>query len=45
MKMKCKHCKYEWKHKGKLFYALCPRCRRYTKIEDKVKKDEGSTVL
>ena len=30
----CKHCNYEWEYKGMSYYALCPRCRKTTKIEN-----------
>ncbi|MHA1835191.1 MAG: DUF1660 family phage protein [Candidatus Baldrarchaeia archaeon] len=33
MKLKCKHCGYEWDYKGKAkYYASCPRCRYLVRI-------------
>ena len=28
----CNKCKYEWKYKGKLYWAACTRCRKLVKI-------------
>lgn len=31
-KLICPRCKYEWKFKGKMFYATCPRCMYKYKV-------------
>jgi Zn finger protein HypA/HybF involved in hydrogenase expression len=34
MKLKCKHCSYNWDYKGKSkFYATCPRCHYLIKVK------------
>ena len=39
--MKCKHCEYEWQHKGIGHFAQCPRCRKYTKVILEEKNETG----
>ena len=32
----CTKCKYEWKYKGKLYWATCPRCRKLVRVVEEV---------
>ena len=34
MELKCTHCNYEWKYKGKMILATCPSCCRKIKVEN-----------
>jgi len=41
MKLKCKHCDYEWEYGGtQEFYATCPQCRYKVRILKVVNKTE-----
>lgn len=39
MKLKCKHCGYEWEYTGKSkYYATCPKCLYKVKLKMEDKK-------
>ena len=43
MKLKCNHCKYKWKYKGKQkFYATCPKCLYKVKIKKDIENGKDN---